>query len=190
VNCEQVRCLAALAATGDVTQPERRALESHVGGCVECQSESEAFEALCDELAAMRVESAPAYVYAAVRAHVIAELSEQRDSGWFGVWPAFAAVLACSLVLAVAIHYQVPLAEQPLAHSAAVAPIFVASMAESISKASPPELRRRIRRAVAPPKLPEPQEPVVVQMFTSDPDVVIYWIADNQRKSSKKETLQ
>jgi hypothetical protein len=190
VNCEQVRNLAALAASGDVTLTERRALESHVGGCVECQSESEGFEVLCDELAAMRMESAPAYVYAAVRARVIAELTEQPAPGLFGAWPAFAAVLACSLLLAVAIHLQMPLAEQPLAHSAAVAPVFMASMAESIFKESPPEPRRRIRRAAVPPKLPEPQEPVVVQMFTSDPDVVIYWIADNKRESLKKETLQ
>jgi hypothetical protein len=163
-----------------------------MNGCAECQSESEGFDDLCDELASMRLETAPAYVYAEVRAYVIAELGEQTGRGWFGAWPAFAAVLACSLVLAVAIHYQVPLAGQPVAQTAAVAPVLVASMAESIFKDPVPEPRRRIRRAVAPAKLPEPhpQEPVVVQMFTNDPDVVIYWIADNERKSSKKEILQ
>jgi hypothetical protein len=36
----------------------------------------------------------------------------------------------------------------------------------------------------------EPEEPLVVHLFTSDPDVVIYWVADAKVKSSKKEIVQ
>jgi hypothetical protein len=39
-------------------------------------------------------------------------------------------------------------------------------------------------------KASEPAEPLVVHMFTDDPDVVIYWIADARGSSSKKEIIQ
>jgi hypothetical protein len=177
MTCEQARELAAPAASGDVTAAESRALDLHNSGCPECRAEAEGFEDFLAQLNAMRDEDFPESAGTAVRARVLAEIPTQQRPGWLAAWPAFAAVLACSAVLVVLLR---PVA--PIAMPKAPAPPTVANVPESA-----PAAMAEVVRAVQPRRAvhPKPAEPVVVHMFTSDPDVVIYWIADSNRKSSE-----
>jgi anti-sigma factor RsiW len=178
VNCEQARELAALAASGDVTPAEERALACHMAGCGECRAEAQEFEVLCGHLAAMREESAPEHVYAAVRARVLGEIGERHRSGWLAAWPAFAVVVACTVILAVVLHPEARVTNHQVHQPEAVV-AETAAPEEATAIAASPALRR-VRRAVKLAKSQEPVEPLVVHMFTDDPDVVIYWIADGR----------
>ena len=183
MNCEQARELAALAASGDVTVAEQRALESHAAECAACRAEVVAFEALWGQLASMREESAPDHAYAAVRARVAAEIGDRQRRNWLAAWPAFAAVLACSVVLVVLLRPEAPVATQPaeLPTRPVVAVVDVPAPTPSV---------RQTRRPVARVKAQAPGEPLVVRLLTNDPDVVIYWIADGKRRESEKEIIQ
>jgi len=183
VNCEQARELAALAASGDVTPVERRDLDAHAAGCAECLAEVCAFEALCGQLGSMREMTAPEPVYSAVRARVVAELGERRRSGWLAAWPAFVAVLACSLVLVVLLRPEAPVVSQPPV-------VAVANVPEQMPVPESAPSVREIHRPVARVKAQVPGEPLVVRLITNDPDVVIYWLADAKRGESKKEIMQ
>jgi len=190
VNCEQASELAALAASGDVTPAEQRALVSHMAGCGECRAEAQAFEALCGQLAVMREESAPEPVYAAVRARVLGEIGERRV-GWAMLSPAFAVVVACTVILAVLLHPKAAVRTQPVDKPAAVmADADIPDIPEAVPAIAAPSLVRKIRHAVAQSKAQEAVEPLVVHWFTDDPDVVIYWIADGRSSKAEKEIIQ
>ena len=190
MNCEQACDLAALAASGDLTTAEQRALELHVAGCSECRSEAIAFDELRAELAGMRTESAPEHVYAAVRARVAGEIVNSRRPGWLTAWPAFVAVLACSVMLVVLLRPEGSVSTpQAAPHVPETLPA-IAGMQYELPEVPAPPLPRRVRRAAEPAVSQEPDQPVVVHMFTDDPDVVIYWIADAKRPRTKKESMQ
>jgi hypothetical protein len=56
---------------------------------------------------------------------------------------------------------------------------------------APDRIRRAVKRVVPrEPEAPIVVQPIVVHMFTSDPNVVIYWVADAKVKSSNKEIVQ
>jgi hypothetical protein len=186
VNCEQASGLVALAASSDVTPEERRALESHAAGCAECRAEASAFEALCGQLAAMREEAAPGHAYAAVRARVVAEVNLRRRQGRVAAWAGFAAVVACSLILVVALHHEAPITAQPPVPVRAA----VADVPDEVPAIVAPSANRRIRKVAMGVETQESGEPLVVHMLTSDPDVVIYWIADAKGKRSSKGVIQ
>ncbi len=187
MNCEQARDLAALAASGDVTVAEGRALASHLAGCGECRAEAQAFQALCGQLVAMREESAPDAAYAAVRARVLAEVRERR-LGWAILSPAFAAVVACTVVLVVALRPEKTVVTPPAPQPAAV--VADAAVHEETPQIAALPSVRKLRRAVPRAKSQEAIEPLVVHMFTDDPDVVIYWIADGRKSTADKEIIQ
>jgi len=191
VNCEQARELAALAASGDVTVPERKALDAHAAGCAACCAEVEAFGVLCAQLAAMREESAPDGVYAAVRARVSAEVGQPRGMGWWTAWAGFAAAVACSLILLVELRPEANRIMVSAGGPAVVEKSAVSSIDHREAPASTsPSQRRRIRRQSVRGAPLAPEEPLVMRIFTDDPDVVIYWIADGSISESKKDTLQ
>jgi anti-sigma factor RsiW len=186
VTCEQARDLAALAASGDITQAELSALESHNAICSKCRAETEAFEIMCGQLAGMREESAPEHVYSAVRARVAAEISHRRRPGWTAAWVGFAVAATSGLLVAIMLRFPAPVVKQPVAS----APVEAASVQTDSPDVFVPSPKRRVRRTAMRTKAPVPAEPLVVHMFTSDPDVVIYWIADARGISSKKEIIQ
>jgi hypothetical protein len=70
------------------------------------------------------------------------------------------------------------------------APVVIARVEQNeprILVPSAPRRIRRVRRRIVPRA---PEQPIVVHMFTSDPNVVIYWVADAKVKSSRKEIVQ
>lgn len=188
MNCEQARDLAALAASGDVTTEERSALAAHNAGCGECRAEADAYAELCGQLAAMRGESAPEYVYAAVRTRVVAQIGERRRPHWVAAWSTLAAVVACSVVTIVALRDRAPIVTQPPGKYAV--PATVAALSTEAPAIVAPSLRHRVRERVVRAAVQEASDPLVVQMFTDDPDVVIYWIADARGKRSERESIQ
>jgi hypothetical protein len=90
------------------------------------------------------------------------------------------------MVAAFALHRGTPVA----AVRTPAAPVVIARVEDNELRVPAPPVPRRIRRAVKRIVPREPEAPIVVHMFTSDPDVVIYWVADTKVKNSNKEIVQ
>jgi anti-sigma factor RsiW len=187
MNCEDAYAVAALAASGDAAPAELHALETHTAVCAACRAEVAGFKALRGRLRGMREAAAPDSAYAAVRARVVSEIDGRRRRRWILAWSLLAAAAACCIIAVFALHRRaVPVARI----QSPVAPVEIASVADGEPRIPAPPVRRTVKRAVRRIATRELAEPIVVHMFTSDPDVVIYWVADAKVKSSKKEIVQ
>ena len=186
MNCEEAYVVAALAASGDAAPADLHAFKTHAAACAACRAEAVAFEILRGQLLSLRETAAPDSAYAAMRAHVVSAVDGRRRRRWALAWSSLAVVAACAVVAALTLHRAAPLVAVPLP----TAPVVMASIQNDEPRISPPPEPRRIRRAARRIVSREPEAPIVVHMFTSDPDVVIYWIADAKVKKSKKEIVQ
>jgi hypothetical protein len=119
-----------------------------------------------------REEIAPAH-YAAVRARVFARIRRGRRA-W--VWRlVFAAGMLAAVVIPAVVRPTSPVLP-PLPLPAAAPPAPAAAMHLHIATTSP--VRRPKARRPKPASAPAPAEPMVVKLFTDDPDIIIYWISD------------
>ena len=186
MNCEEAYVVAALAASGDAAPADLHAFKTHAAACAACRAEAVAFEILRGQLLSLRETAAPDSAYAAMRARVVSEIDGgRRTRHWVLAWSSLAAAV-CGVIAAFTLHRAAPLVAVPLP----TAPVVMASIQNDEPRISPPPEPRRIRRAARRIVSREPEAPIVVHMFTSDPDVVIYWIADAKVKKSKKEIVQ
>jgi hypothetical protein len=164
MNCAQWEERIALAAGGELASSE---VESHVAECAGCREFrsmlAENIEAL-HSLQAVEIDEAH---YTAVRARVMVELGRPRTA-WRGLaWIAsFAA-----LVLAVAVGW-------PRKEAAIPDP---PRMLAAIPKAPLADARGSDKNRSGPRKpavTRTNRTPMTVKLQTSDPNIVIYWIAD------------
>jgi hypothetical protein len=104
--------------------------------------------------------------YTAVRARVLAEIERGRNPWRRLAWlSGVAALTAALLLLRPAYRPELP----PLPR------IAVPGVARNLMAAAPP----RHAPAVAMKRTPRPhREPLTIKLQTSDPNIVIYWIAD------------
>jgi len=180
MNCDQARAIAALAVSGDVSAVELQEFNVHAAMCEACRAEVAGFEALLGQLEGMRGDELPGAACAAVRARVISEIGGRRHRRWVVAWSS-AAATACVIAAVFASHREAPVAVLRATRT----PLEVASVQGAETEIPAPVAARHIRRAVRRIAQRRPPEPIVVHMFTNDPNVVIYWVAD-----AKKEIAQ
>jgi len=199
VTCESLESRIALYASGDLEAAEATPVEAHLAVCEACRALAAELAANQDALASLADEDVDAAARV-VRGRVRAALDgAPRRSPWaHAPW----AALAASILIAAAVLLpREPPARMveatratatPEARSAkeviAVTPSQPTPLAtESRGRANTPLHRRRVVVAgnpetpVAPRKeaLPDaPERPLVVKLVTSDPNVVIYWVLD------------
>ena len=165
MNCADWETRVALHAGGDLTGAKAVEVEQHLGECSACQLLWSGVRESLAELQAAHGELPAAAHFTAVRGRVMAEL-ERRARPWrrlariCGV----AAVAALLLVLALRPGRGVPEAPRLLARIPP-APAFVKAV---------PEVRP-VRQVVA--RVPR-RTPLTIKLQTTDPNIVIYWIAD------------
>jgi len=108
--------------------------------------------------------------YTAVRARVIAELETTRSPWRRLAWLSGVGAIAAALLFAVALHR---------AEVALLPPPRVV-IAMPVAPAEPPAVRKPslVHVAHARPVSRPHREPLTIKLQTSDPNIVIYWIAD------------
>ena len=105
--------------------------------------------------------------YTAVRARVLAEIEGTRSPWRRLAWISGAGALAAALLLALAVERRPTL--PPLPQVVAAIPA---------APAAPVVRERPIQTAAAQPAPRPPREPLTIKLQTSDPNIVIYWIAE------------
>lgn len=106
--------------------------------------------------------------YAAVRARVMAELARPRQAWRRMVWITGAAALAAAVLLALAVRRPALPALPEVAVAIPPAPAAPRVVARAAAPAGV-----RAARSVRPKR-----EPLTIKLQTSDPNIVIYWIAE------------
>jgi hypothetical protein len=158
MNCAEWQERIVLHAGGERAD----GVEAHLAECAECRVFWSEMRESVEDLRSLHGEEIDAAHYTAVRARVMGEIERSH-----AVWRRLAWISGVAALVMAAILW--PRRETPVA----VVPRMVAAipsaplvMAKHASKANrpAPETRRR--------------EPLTVRLETSDPNIVIYWIAD------------
>jgi hypothetical protein len=189
MSCQEWEERIALHAGGDLSLAEAAAVEHHLAGCAPCRETAAAYGWGLDLLREAHREPLPEAHFAAVRARVLAELGTARQPVWRRPW---AWVLAAGAAAVLAALVFAPARQQPVPRIAAAQPAPPA-MAPAFSQppAGPTRVARarRIARvrsstresAVArQPGNGPSDEPLLIKLYTDDPNVIIYWIADRK----------
>ncbi len=165
MNCVEWESRVALHAGGDVTGAEALEVERHLGECAACQLLWSGVRDSLAVLQAAHTELPAAAHFTAVRYRVMAEL-ERSARPWRTLARIFGAAVAV-VVLLLAFWPARPVPEAPRM-MASIPP------APEVVQARPAVLLP-VRHAVA--RAPR-RAPLTVKLQTSDPNIVIYWIAD------------
>jgi len=179
MNCADLEERIALLAGGELPESERPTVDRHLEACEKCRALAAELGEVRGLLGELAREAPPEETLAEVRSQVRRRVARPTRR-----WP-WAAVAAAATVLIVAgVEWQerqeiVP--PPPLVARAPEAPpVFKAPLVSERASAPAP-----VRVAVpvpivaeSRPSAPERSEPLVVKFLTDDPDIVIYWIAD------------
>jgi len=167
MNCVEWETLVALHAGGDASETEAEEVERHLGECSGCQV---LWSGVRESLALLRTahgEAPDAAHFTAVRTRVMAELERGappwRRLAWISGVGAVAAVV---LFLAL---WPAPVDPVPARMLASIPPATLA--VRPVLPVRTPAVRQAAARA-------RQREPITIKLQTSDPNVVIYWLAD------------
>ena len=198
MNCTNCEERISLHAGGDLPNGEAIEVERHLGECAGCQvlwaGLRESLETLRAAHVAQHDTLAPAH-FTAVRGRVLAELEQSRRRWRRWLWTGALGAAALAVVFGVALF---PGKAPPMPQVARVTPPVVrpqdpvyveqppaAAQGSALSRAQgaprkgavvahPRRAGKRVR--VAPASRQRPS--LTVKLQTSDPNIVIYWIAD------------
>jgi hypothetical protein len=161
MNCVEWQERIALHAGGDAGPAEAATVEQHLGECAGCQVFWSGMKESLAVLREVHAELPEAAHFAAMRARVIGEIEGSRH-GWRRL--AWISAVAAMAVLAMTLWPSRTAVPAPQRMMAAIpsAPLVV-------SPARPTHVAR-VR--------PEKREPLTIRLQTSDPNIVIYWIAE------------
>jgi hypothetical protein len=207
MNCTAFEERIALWAGGDLGSVEASEVERHLESCPGCARFAEEMRECRAALVDLRTEPISAAAFARVRRNVLERLqpAPKRAFWWRPVWAAVLATLLVAVVLWMRprdLRVAAPVADVPPAIAEAKPP------APPPAETPPPVRARKSRRlapsvalqakaipteavktegvetegalAVEPVRsaaTPEPQQ-LVIKILTDDPNVVIYWIAE------------
>jgi len=175
MNCEKFELPIALYVEGDLTSVEACAVELHLAACESCREFAVEMRASQAALKMLRNEYVDASAFEQVRVNVLAA----RSRSWRSVaWPRYA--IAAGIVIALLSGWLMRRqADHTVVGVQSVHPILPAPPSQPVIQPRQPKvLAARVRRR---PRRQAPRfksEPLVVKMITDDPQVVIYWLVD------------
>jgi hypothetical protein len=163
MNCQECEGLLASEESSAV-------LDGHLAECVECRELAADLRANSDAFREMTAAPMPS-VSGAVLARVRAQDARRKVARWGWALAAAAAVL---IMFGVTRHPQVaPTTEPPAPQVGQAVPPAAAPLVANVPRVAS-------KRQAKPPA---PQAPLKIKMFTSDPDVVIYWLVEPKEGS-------
>jgi hypothetical protein len=164
MNCVEWETRVALHAGGDLAGADAAEVERHLGECSACQLLWSGIRESLAVLQAAHAEVPSAAHFTAVRSRVMAELERSARPWRRLAWISGVGLAVAALLLMVALRPSpvVPQAPRLLA-SIPSAPVVVKTA---------PLVHRPVRRVAAH------RAPLTIKLQTTDPNIVIYWIAD------------
>lgn len=177
MNCAGYEALIALYVENDLTEEETRQVERHLDACEGCREFAAGLRESQAAFKALRLETVDEAEYVEIRAKVRTEILKPRRTP---VWRRYAVAAAAGLALVAGWMWRMQprgIVETP----AAIVAKAPSAPLERVQAQVEPKIRARRMRHVARRLKAKPafkSEPLLVKMFTDDPDVVIYWLVD------------
>jgi len=188
MSCEKFQNWLALQVEGDLAPRRQSWLERHLAACAACGEFARGLEESQKAVRALRGDPVSDEALVEVRGRVLSRIAASDVAGETAAW-SFRALAACLVLLFLAVAVVV------LRHGKATMDPRVASPAVPVSAAATPNLEEDVpfekagptppRTADRPRGRPRPQsEPLVVKLFTDDPDIVIIWLLESTEDPS------
>jgi anti-sigma factor RsiW len=185
----------ALYIEGDLPAREQDEFDAHILGCATCRRKTEELRSNQLLIKSLRGDSVSTSVLLRVRENVLSQMSRtERAPGWrrsierkLFTGNRLRYAFASAVLIAIAGGSLASLAllrssgPAPIPRSVAVVPVPGPRAPGSVVPETPkkPATRRReVRQPVAKPAVAE--QPVMVNLFTDDPNIVIYWFIDGK----------
>jgi anti-sigma factor RsiW len=199
VNCVEFEERIALFVENDLSDAEVTAVDRHLESCAQCREFAAELRASQAMLKGLRREPIDDAAFADVRSQVIRRVSNARTAH---MWPKYAIAATLLVMLAAAALWKtrpaspvgVPAVTAHIGPGPALSLPAVAAPMQGASQIprmtvrhgrtkSPPNVHLHLARQNIQPSRPvHPQgvnaEPLVVKLLTNDPQVVIYWLVD------------
>lgn len=179
MSCRKFARELALEVEGDLPAPRSRALAGHLESCEACRRlavELRESQAWIKALGGAPLEEG---ALGAIRSAVLSRLEAEPKRARRWRW-ALAPMAASLIVMAVGVLHQprsVVAPPRPPAPHAALA-ISTGPLAASASRV--PTVRRRARPAAAQRPPAPAAQPMLVRFTVGEPEIVIYWIFDQE----------
>jgi hypothetical protein len=194
MSCHEFEGLLALHVEGDLDEAERRRVESHLRSCPACQSLAEELRESQAAFKSMRQDVADASALSSVRSRVLLDIAGMECGSFFErfLWAGFrqratlagiAVLLIGGAALWVSLTRNTPSAPDPDSVVLVRVPMPEPQLTQEPPPPSAPKPeatvphRQRPRPVVVPS---EPQPQVTIKLLTDDPNVIIYWLGDEQ----------
>jgi len=193
VNCAEFEERIALFVENDLSDAEVTAVERHLETCTDCREFAAGLRESQTMLKALRREPIDDAVFEDVRSQVIGRVSNVRPAM---MWPKYAIAAMLLVMLAAAALWRtrpastvgVPAVTAHVGPGPALSPQLAPRVAARITvrhrrTKSPPNANLHLARQNIQQMRPaHPRavnsEPLVVKLLTNDPQVVIYWLVD------------
>jgi len=174
MSCDKFEPLIALYIENDLAQAEAQAVESHLAVCDACRKFGAEMRVSQEALKVLRTEFVDDPVLLQVRTEVLSAASHRQR---VVAWPRYAIAAGLMVALLAGWMWQMrPRARLELR------PIAASVSAPPLAATVPvPQQRTRLARVRRHRPQAAPvfkSEPLVVKMITDDPQVVIYWLVD------------
>lgn len=172
MSCGRFEKAIALWVEGDLPPPQARRLEAHLEACPACREFAEGLRASQEALKSLAQAPADEAALDRVRQRVLARIGGEptgrRPLGWVYA-------LAGSLVAATVAAWLLVPRPAPQAPTRVVvqAPV-------EVSRPAPAKDKTGVLSHRPKPAPPAATEPLVVKLYTDDPDVVIYWLIEKK----------
>lgn len=175
MSCPKFELLIALYVEGDLEAGEAGVVESHLSACESCRAFATEMRASQAALKALRDEHIEYSVFEQVRADALTALSRPGRSR---EWPRYA--IAAGLVIALLAGWLARRhTDNAVVGVESVPAILRATPARpAVQPRKPRVLAARVRKHPTRQAPRFKSEPLVVKMVTDDPQVVIYWLVD------------
>ena len=174
MSCKKLESDIALYVGGDLPAPRTARVESHLSECADCRALAEDLRAGQRLLGELRDDPLEDAMVAQVHGGVMAKVRTAEASPRGALAPLLA--VAAATVLAVILFW--PRHSPEPAKIARVQPAPLATIAPAQRVKIVPARHRLVRRRRA--RAPQPGPPLLVQLVTNDPNIVIYWLVDQK----------
>jgi anti-sigma factor RsiW len=181
----------ALYLEGDLSPAKARNVEAHLAVCAACRDLAADLRDSQALLKSLRQDTVSSVALASVRARVVAEISTRtvRRPWWRWVYAAagaaFVAAVGVALVLdmgndvAQTVKPETARSAEPASLVREIPTVPFAATAVSKPKKVQVKVRQPRPEAIAEAEIPaDPPKPLVVKLLTDDPNIVIYWLVD------------
>jgi predicted anti-sigma-YlaC factor YlaD len=176
MNCAEWREKIALFTGADLPADEAVAVEAHLSVCDGCR----AFEQELSETRAMllSMRTVDETDVAIVRSNVLSKLQGRPRRSVFAWMPYAAAAAVVVLMFDLAMWRTPAVEKRPLAGARGSVPAATSAPTRLVAETPKQAVRVAKRKPRVRPQPKPAAEPMVVTLFTDDPDVVIVWITD------------